>query len=118
MARLRLTAQAQADIVDILDWTRQQFGDVAQDRYEQLLSRALEGLVEDPVRRGSASRLDLGQAIRVYHLRHSKGDIGVAHPRHLIVYQLEQDDMVKVVRILHDAMDLERHIQLDIVPKA
>ncbi len=99
MASLRLTAQAQADISDILDWTGQHFGDAAQDRYEQLLSRALEGLEEDP-------------------LRHSKADIGVAHPRHLIVYQLQQGDVVNIVRILHDAMDFERHTQLDIVPKA
>ena len=51
--------------------------------------------------------------MRTYAIRHSKGHVPpterVDHPRHVIVYS--HDAMtVHILRVLHDRMDLERHV--------
>ena len=90
MARLRLSALAQADIVNVLAWTAQRFGDQAQARYEQLLANALRDLGAEPLRLGTAARPELGHGVRSYHLRHSRKRLEVARPRHLIVYRIAE----------------------------
>ncbi len=40
MARFRLTDAAQADIVSILAWSHEQFGQEARQRYEALIAAA------------------------------------------------------------------------------
>jgi toxin ParE1/3/4 len=60
MARLRLSALAQADIMDVLFWTAQRYGDQARERYEQLMSAALRDLSADPLRLGTVARPELG----------------------------------------------------------
>ena len=113
MARLRLSALAQADIVNVLAWTAQRFGDQAQARYEQLLAKALRDLSAEPLRLGSAARPELGNGVRSYHLRHSRKRSEVARPRHLILYGIADGSIVEVGRVLHDAMELERHVAFD-----
>jgi toxin ParE1/3/4 len=113
MARLRLSALAQADIVNVLAWTAQRFGDQTQSRYEQLLSNTLRDLSSEPLRLGSAARPELGDDVRTYHLRHSRKHSGVARPRHLILYRIAEGSIVEVGRVLHDAMELERHVVFD-----
>jgi toxin ParE1/3/4 len=117
MARLRLSALAQADIVNMLAWTTQRFGVAAQERYERLLSVALVALLADPERIGSATRPELGDGIRSYHLRHSKRHSGVARPRHFILYRIGHAGTVEVGRVLYDAMELERHGQFEFPPE-
>jgi toxin ParE1/3/4 len=54
--------------------------------------------------------------VRSYHLRHSRtrasGVAGlVTSPRHLVFYRLSYDPPeILVARVLHDAMDAQRHI--------
>ena len=115
MARLRLSAAARADIVALLAWSAERFGDRARDRYETLLATALADLANDPMRLGSAARPELGDSIRSYHLRHSRaraagGEGPVGRPRHLVLYRLDGAGIVEVGRVLHDAMELDRHM--------
>ena len=62
-------------------------------------------------------RLDLGR--HVYHIRLSrdraKKKTGVVRsPRPILVYRvLDEENVVLVLRVLHDAMDLVRHVQED-----
>jgi toxin ParE1/3/4 len=35
----------------------------------------------------------------------------VRNPRHFIVYRRRTPDLVTVLRVLHDAMDLARHLE-------
>jgi toxin ParE1/3/4 len=108
----RISHAATADIVDILAWSHDQFGEQARQRYEKLIATAIRDVVTDPTRSGSIDRPELGDGVRSWHLRGSRhrtaGDV-VRRPRHLLVYRIDNDILV-IGRILHDAMELRRHI--------
>lgn len=115
---IRLAAAANADIIDILARSERDFGLVARRRYETLLSTALRDISEAPERPGSAARPELGGDIRSWHLRLSRerarsADGGVRRPRHLVLYTIIDDDTIGVLRVLHDAMELHRHLGED-----
>jgi toxin ParE1/3/4 len=112
--RLSFAAQADADILDILAWTQERFGERARLRYERLLATALSDLAADPECTGSVARPELDPNVRSYHLRHSleraRGRSGtVRRPRHFILYRVAKPNLIGIGRVLHDAMDLERH---------
>lgn len=112
---IRLAAAAETDIVDILEHSEREFGLEARRRYEALLVAALHDISEAPERPGSAPRPELGGDIRSWHLRLSRerarsASAGVRRPRHLILYTIVDDVTVGVVRVLHDAMELRRHL--------
>jgi toxin ParE1/3/4 len=108
---------AQADIVNALSWTTRRFGIVAQERYERLLSSAFVALLADPTRIGSAGRPELGDGVRSFHLRYIRRQSSVARPRHLILYRISNAGTVEVGRVLHDAMELDRHVQFEFPPE-
>lgn len=115
MTSFRIGAAAGADIVGLLAWTHEQFGEAARRRYEALLSTALHDIAADPRRPGSAARPELGPDLRSYHLRYSRirarrAGATVSQPRHLILYRPEPGNVIAVIRVLHDAMELERHL--------
>lgn len=117
MARYRLSPQAELDIEVILKWTQDEFGDRARRRYEALLARAIADVAEAPDRAGSRDRPEIAVQARTYHLRQSrdrvKKAIGrVQRPRHFLLYRVE-DGSVEIGRVLHDGMDLKRHLPDD-----
>jgi toxin ParE1/3/4 len=114
MFRYRLSQAAQGDVLDILTWTHEQFGEAARLRYEGLLVAALRDVASQPDRPGSLARPELGAEVRSWHLRLSRqhmhpGAGVVRRPRHFLVYRTEPG-MVVVGRVLHDAMELARHM--------
>lgn len=122
MRRLILSMEGRADIAGILARSRETFGQQARRRYGVLLDVALRDLLDDPKAVGSQVRPDLGVGVHLYHLRHSRqrarvdGAI-VSDPRHLILYEYDVAE-VRVMRILHEAMDLARHIPSSGQPQA
>lgn len=114
MARYRLSAAAQADIIHVLTWTHEHFGEAARKRYEVLIVAALRDVSNDPGRPGSLEHPELGEGVRSWHLRSSRerartrGGI-VRRPRHFLIYRIE-DRVIVVGRLLHDAMELARHL--------
>jgi plasmid stabilization system protein ParE len=50
MAGYRLSAAAQADLIDILAWTHQRFGESARERYKALVVAALRDISTQPDR--------------------------------------------------------------------
>ena len=93
MRRYRLSAAAQADIVDILARTEERFGRVARIRYQTLIVTAIRDIAEDPDRPGAPVRPELGIGARSWHFRVSRdrasGRSGpVRRPRHLIVFRI------------------------------
>lgn len=114
MLRYRLTVAAQDDLLGIFEWSQEQFGDAARVRYEALVATALRDVVVDPARAGSVQRPELGAGVRSWHLRLSRErartDTGVVQrPRHFLIYR-SQPQLLVVGRVLHDAMELARHL--------
>ena len=115
MADLRLTEAAETDIVEILAWSQAEFGEAARRRYERLIAGAISDVVSDPHRPGSLPRPELGEGVRSWHLRGSRertrdeGQI-VQRPRHFMIYR-PVETVIVVGRVLHDAMELERHLR-------
>lgn len=118
MADFRISAAAQADIIEILAQTYERFGELARLRYEYLLLTALRDLAAEPDRTGSISRPELGDDVRSYHLRHSRDrarhESGIVRrPRHLLLFRLARPDLIGIGRVLYDAMEIERHLPSD-----
>ncbi len=114
MARYRLSGPAKGDIVKLLAWTERQFGEAARVRYATLITAALHDISSQPDRVGNISRPELGEGVRSWHLHLSRERArtetgAVRRPRHFLIYRLE-GDLVVIGRVLHDAMELARHI--------
>ena len=114
MIRYRLSDAAQADVIEILAWTQEQFGEAARLRYESLIVAALRDVATQPDRSGSIERPELGAGVRSRHLRlgrdHVATGVGVVRrPRHFLIYRVEPALLV-VGRVLHDAMELAQHL--------
>ena len=117
MFRYRLSEAAQGDVLGILGWTHEQYGEAARLRYESLIVAALRDVASQPDRPGSLARPELGAGVRSWHLRLSRGHLKpgvevVRRPRHFLVYRPETA-LVVVGRVLHDAMELVRHLDPD-----
>ncbi len=116
MNRLRVTAPAERDITRLLDHSEWRFGRAARRRYERLLMAALADITRDPDRIGSRTLPELGGA-RLFHMNRSRSpadaDMRVGSARHVIFYKFVEPDQVVVLHVLHDAMDLPRHLRPD-----
>ncbi len=109
--RRQISVDAQQDIAALLDWSHNHFGAAARARYERLIERGLDLIVE---RRELAGGRVLSGKVerRLYHLRNCRADpVGdtVGTPRHVLVYRIVEPDLVILVRVLHDAMDMPAH---------
>ncbi|MDF3934894.1 type II toxin-antitoxin system RelE/ParE family toxin [Pseudomonas citronellolis] len=110
---LRLSLAAREDIVEVLRYTESRFGPSLRGRYQGLLFGAFSALIQEPARIGSKAREELGAGLRSLHLAYCRSEARtakVARPRHIVFYRLGNDLAVEVVRVLHESMDLERHL--------
>lgn len=106
-----LTDPADRDFLRIMDWSAEQFGYAAADRYEVLIRRALTDIGENPFRPGARQRPELQKGIYAYHLGSSRERVSgerVKTPRHFMLYRIVSL-RVEVLRILHDSRDLAQH---------
>src|SRR4051812_47972341 len=120
MSRFVLSPLARNDIDEILVWSEEWFGGQGRRRYELLLLTAIQCVADDPNLPGSHELSDVVTSLQVYqmrtyHIRHSRNRIQskrdrVKDPRHFIVYHPAEVGTVQIVRILHDAMDITRHL--------
>jgi toxin ParE1/3/4 len=110
MRRLVIAPLALREARDALQRSRNVFGSRAARAYEALIRRAYKLLCADPRRAGVQRREDLPRAPRVFHLRHARTR-GAApkQPRHFIVFTYD-DTTLTVLRVLHDSMDIPRHV--------
>ena len=114
-ARVVLSENARRDIVNVLRWSEGKFGEHAAARYRALLLQALRDIAENPERPGSSARPEIKPGIHAYHLRSSRDRVaailGIIHsPRHFLLYRRRAENMIEVVRVLHDARDLRGHL--------
>ncbi|MBI4213673.1 MAG: type II toxin-antitoxin system RelE/ParE family toxin [Chloroflexi bacterium] len=103
--RVRLTKPAELDFAAILQWTIQNFGIRQARAYRHILREALAATRHGPDVPGSVPRADILEGCRTLH---------VPRPgRHFLVYRAVSADTIEILRILHDAMDLSRHVRPD-----
>ena len=115
MVRSFLADAARRDIVAILAWSQEHFGADARLRYEALLARAISDLAENPNRAGSQDRPDIASNAKTYHISHSRSRVSAAsrrvkRPRHLLLYRVKSRGHIEISRVLHESMDLPRHL--------
>ncbi|MBT9369194.1 type II toxin-antitoxin system RelE/ParE family toxin [Rhizobium sp. CSW-27] len=118
MAEIRLSFAAINDIRDILAKSREDFGPEATQRYERLIVTALQDLAADSRRAGATLRPDIAPDVLSYHLRYSRErariESGIVRrPRHLILFRQIRSDLIGIGRVLHDTMELSRHLPPD-----
>lgn len=112
MAEYRLTQTARADILSILAWSHEQFGEEARKRYEALIATAIRDAASRSDEGGPTLRPELGEGVRTWHLSRSRARApgGRGHrPRHFLICRRDGETLV-IGRVLHDAMDLRRHV--------
>lgn len=105
----RLSDAARNDFDQIVDWTVDQFGEGQAIAYAQALTAMLSELDEGPSQPGVKERKDIGKGMFTFHIaRHGRKG------RHFVVFRLvdQRSKILDVLRILHDSMDLPRHLPM------
>lgn len=105
---IRLAAAAEKDFREILRWTVENFGRGQARTYARTLSNALHDLALGPSIMGTRPREDIGLGIHTLHVAR-KGRKG----RHFVVFRVapsRSEQVIDVLRLLHDSMDLRRHL--------
>jgi toxin ParE1/3/4 len=92
-----LSPGARSDLSEIWDYSAEQWGIAQADRYIRLLTAACEALATGRIKGRSA------EMIRAGYFRHSVGS-------HMLFYRMRRRGGIEVVRILHQRMDIERHL--------
>lgn len=103
MANVIRSPQAKDDIKRILQYTIENWGEVQGWEYSALIEEALEIVGLDPKcgRPVNSGR----QGILRYHLKQAG-----RNARHIVFYRMGVDGTVEIIRLLHDAMDFNRHL--------
>lgn len=96
MAEYRLSGRAEADLAGIADYTIEQFGIEQARRYRDELEKCFQSLAEHP-------KLGHGAEHLTPSLRRFE------HRSHVVFY-VPQENGVLIIRVLHDSMDVPRHL--------
>ena len=96
MPRYLLSPRAQADLSDIWDYGQDQWGPERADQYVREIQKVIERAAANPKRGRSCDDIRAGY-------------FKVAAGSHLVFYRLTGDTL-DVVRILHQRMDVGRHL--------
>ncbi|MGO1307339.1 MAG: type II toxin-antitoxin system RelE/ParE family toxin [Microbacterium gubbeenense] len=105
---LRITATAAKDIAQAVTRSRADFGKEAARRYESLITETLINIASAPHGAGSHTVSAIRRGLLIRHLASSNRS-RVKHPRHIVAYLVE-NDAVHILRVLHESMDLPRHL--------
>ena len=89
----RISGEADADLKEIYKYTHRTYGRAQADRYYDGLIDRISYLADNPLI--ARERPEFSPPVRIH-----------PHGRHLIVYRVA-GDTVEVVRVLHQAMDVE-----------
>jgi toxin ParE1/3/4 len=103
--RVRLGAAAELDLASILRWTAENFGARQSRLYRDTIVRAIGELANGPDVPGSRAREEVMPGVRTLHVaRHGR------RGRHFLLYRVARGRIIEIGRILHDSMDLQRHL--------
>lgn len=105
--QVSLTEAAGRDFINILRWTAEHFGKGQARTYERTLRAALKALTQGPETPGCRGREEVGPGLYSLHVARN-GRKG----RHFVMFSANATTgRVAVLRLLHDSMDLARHIK-------
>lgn len=96
MAVYRLSVKAAADLEEIYEYTILNFGLIKAQAYLHSLAERLNALANHPAQGRRAAQL--APALRRFE-----------HRSHIIFY-VEEEPGVLIVRVLHQSMDVPRHL--------
>ncbi len=96
MRSIKYARRANADLEDIADYTARTWGADQAKRYIRDIRLQIERIASDDV---------ISQPLRVARFGVFKSRIN----RHLIIFE-QTTEQIRIVRILHEAMDVPRHI--------
>lgn len=99
MSRYVLSPAARADLERIWDYTYERWGDEQAEEYVRELQRAIERVIDNPM---------IGRfcdEVRSGYRKHAVAS-------HTLYYRSASADVIDVVRILHQRMDVDRHLDL------
>lgn len=103
--KVRLAAAAEADVRAIFLWTVEHFGVEQARRYRATIFAAFRDLDDGPEAAGVRDRAEVGRGLKSLHVaRHGR------RGRHLILFTAGAENRIQILRILHDSMDLARHL--------
>ncbi|ASG19520.1 type II toxin-antitoxin system RelE/ParE family toxin [Nitrospirillum viridazoti] len=94
---IRLTRRADADLLDIAEYTADRWGDAQADVYTRAFAKAFQRLDENPRMLGSRARDDLGRGYRTLLVE-----------QHLVIYR-HRAGTTHIMRVLHQRMNLPLH---------
>lgn len=101
---IRVGHQFEQDYIEVLRWTTKTFGEGQARTYAETIALAIEALGDGPDIPGARTRDEIQPGIRTLHIaRH-----GLAG-RHFVVFRAA-GSAIDVLRLLHDSMDLPRHL--------
>jgi toxin ParE1/3/4 len=106
--KVRLSDAAEADFEAILLWTADRFGEEQAHLYKHILRSAIASLRDGPSIAGAKPRPDIAAGLHSLHAARERN-----RARHLVLFHIEGEMRIEIVRILHDSMDLQRHLTLD-----
>lgn len=103
---VRLSAAAASDFEHIIDWTIEHFGESQALAYSETLSLAIEALTDGSSVAGAKQRDEILKGLYSLHVARQgrKGS-------HFVIFRVAANgDAIEVLRLLHDSMDLPRHL--------
>ncbi len=92
----KLSKEADNDLVDLYLHGFINFGEAQAEQYYFELEDCIKLLSETPLM--CRERTEFSPAVRIHH-----------HGSHLIIYLIQMDHLL-IVRVLHDSMDIQRHL--------
>jgi toxin ParE1/3/4 len=95
--RLEITPAAKADLREIERYTAEKWGEKQASIYLEKVAIAGDRLVQNPTLLGRP-RFEIRQGYYSYHFE-----------KHLFIFRIT-DESIQIVRVLHQSMDLPRHL--------
>lgn len=103
---VRLVAVSERDYEEVIRRSAQDFGPLQAEVYAETLELAIDALREKgPKTIGVKEREEIGPGIFTLHAARSKRKAS-----HFLVFRVLENRTIEILRILHDRMDLARHI--------
>ncbi|MEX1116081.1 MAG: type II toxin-antitoxin system RelE/ParE family toxin [Akkermansiaceae bacterium] len=104
MSAFRVSSYADEDIESIFRYTVKKWGVDQADSYFELLATARDSIAANPFLPGSSDRGDLAAGCRTFRCG-----------KHVFFSRIH-NNTVEIARILHQAMDFEKHVSEENFP--